>query len=279
MENILLAVDGTKLNMNTVDFACYIAKLTQSTLNCFLIENLAGENKPVLKQLYALPYVETITTTDIPENKERVKSCDQNIALFEEACTNRGVNHHVHIDKFARVKDVIAESRFADIIIVDPALSFNDEREAVPTKFVRDILAEAECPVLIAPYSFDGVKEILFTYDGSKSAAFAIKQFAHLFPSLKGNKITVLQVDEDKDEQTRENDKLKRLMRAHFSDVDYKHLQGKASDELFGYLLEKENVFVILGAYGRSTLSNLFKHSTADLLVKTVNLPFFIAHI
>jgi hypothetical protein len=33
-----------------------------------------------------------------------------------------------------------------------------------------------------------------------------------------------------------------------------------------------------MGAFGRSMLSDFFKHSTAELIVKTINLPVFIAH-
>jgi hypothetical protein len=46
----------------------------------------------------------------------------------------------------------------------------------------------------------------------------------------------------------------------------------------YRYLLEKKNVLVVTGAFGRSTLSDLFKHSTAELLVKTIDLPVFISH-
>jgi nucleotide-binding universal stress UspA family protein len=35
---------------------------------------------------------------------------------------------------------------------------------------------------------------------------------------------------------------------------------------------------VVMGAYGRNWLSGLFKPATAGLLLKTINLPFFITH-
>jgi nucleotide-binding universal stress UspA family protein len=34
----------------------------------------------------------------------------------------------------------------------------------------------------------------------------------------------------------------------------------------------------VMGAFGRSMLSGFFKHSTAELIIKTVNLPVFVAH-
>ncbi len=164
------------------------------------------------------------------------------------------------------------------MMIIDPETSFENKTESTPTRFTKEILAVAECPVIIAPYSFDGIKEIAFAYDGSKSAVFAIKEFVHLFPALSNHNLTVLQVSEQKIMPFKREDKIQELLSAHFSNISYQHLQGKPADELFGYLLNKKNVFVVMGAYGRGILSNLFSHSTADLVVKTINLPIFIAH-
>ncbi|HEX4850121.1 MAG TPA: universal stress protein [Puia sp.] len=278
MENILLALDGTHLDMNTIEFACYAATITHSKLTAIFVENLKGEERPRLKQLYALPYVETITAEDFPENEKKKASSQENERIFGEACTNRGVNYRIHRNRQSTVRDMIDESRFADMIIVNPATSFLDETESAPSQFVRDLLAGAECPVIISPYSFDGIDEILFAYDGSKSATFAFKQFVHLFPSLQSKKLTVLQVDKKSIQPFKEGEKISELLRAHFSSVRFEHLQGKPANELFGYLLGKQNLFVVMGAYGRGILSNLFAQSTADLVVKTINLPLFIAH-
>lgn len=278
MENILLVSDGNKFDLSIVDFACYIANLTRSRLTGVFIENIQGDEQPALKQLYALPYVETITASDLPENKQRIKSCEANEKLFAEACVNRSVNYQIHTNRKASVKDIIHESRFSDLIIIDPSTSFANETESTPSHFVKEVLAGAECPVVIAPFSFDAIEEIVFPYDGSKSSVFSIKQFAHIFPALKNKPTTVLQVDENEKLPGADAAEIKQLMATHFGKFKFEHLQGQAEDELFGYLLGKKNVFVVMGSYGRGLFSNLFKKSTADLLVKAINLPIFIAH-
>ena len=53
---------------------------------------------------------------------------------------------------------------------------------------------------------------------------------------------------------------------------------GAVADQLFGYLIEKKNAIVVMGAYGRSMLSRFFKPSQARLIIRTINLPIFIAH-
>jgi nucleotide-binding universal stress UspA family protein len=72
--------------------------------------------------------------------------------------------------------------------------------------------------------------------------------------------------------------KMKEWLSAHYEDVEFVVLKGDASDELFGYLLDRKNAIVVLGAYGRGILSRFLKPSHARLLLRTINLPIFIAH-
>jgi nucleotide-binding universal stress UspA family protein len=60
--------------------------------------------------------------------------------------------------------------------------------------------------------------------------------------------------------------------------VNYKSLYGRPKDELFGYLLEKEKVIVVMGAFGRTMVSTMISKSNAELILKVVNLPIFISH-
>jgi len=249
MEKILLGIEATKFNMSTLDFACYIAKLADSKLTGIFLDRQLQEEVPVMKSIHGMPYVETIVVDDLPGYEEHTPA-----------------------------REMITESRFADLVILDAETSFGELQEKVPTKFVKEVLAEAECPVVIAPLSFDGIDEIIFTYDGSRSSVFAIKQFTYLFPELADKRVTVLQVQEDEEVSVTERDKIGELLKMHYSGIGFHLLQGKASDELFGYLLGRKNVFVVMGSFGRGPISNLFKHSTAELLLKTVNLPVFIAH-
>ena len=251
MENILLVVNGGNHDTNTVDFACYIANLTHSKLTGVFVEMIEGEERPVLKQLYALPYIETITAKDLPENVEKIISFDANERIFLDACINRGVIAHIHPNRKLSTREIIQESRFADLIIVNPETSLGNEIEGIPSHFVREILANSECPVLLAPYTFDGLDEIVFSYDGSKSSVFAIREFAHLFPGLSDKKITVLQIEKTDTSSGIDSSEINELLKSHFSNIKFEHLQGEPNDQLFGWLLGKRNMIVVMGSYGR----------------------------
>jgi len=278
MENILLLTDAGKPDINTLDFGCYVANLTRSNLNLYFLQEFIGEERPALKQLFGMPYVESIYAADFPENKEKRNSYKDNERIFGEFCRNRGINFQVHHQKQPNIQQILKESRYADLIIVNPDTCLGAKLQDTPSSFVKQILAGSECPVLIAPYEFEGIDEILFTHDGSKSSVFAIKQFIHLLPQLNHMKITVLEIQEYGKELHKERNQLLALLNNHYDQISLVRLQGKASDELFGYLLGKQNIMVVMGAFGRGMLSNLFKASVADLVVRTINLPVFISH-
>jgi len=271
MKKVLVAIDARQVNTNAFDFACFIAKLTHSKLTGVFLEN-RSETPVLAEEALHLPhdgYIEAAPTGGVR---------DDDIRLFKTICETRGTNCSIHHDKGVPVAEIIKESRFADLLIADPELSFKEKKEAVPTGFIKEVLAKSECPVVIAPFSFSGIDEILFAYDGSPSSLFAIKQFTYLFPEFADKKIIVLQVSERKDEPIIEKDKIGELLQLQYSAIGFQQLYGNAGNELYAYLLGKKNVFVVMGAFGRSMLSGFFKHSTAELVVKTVDLPVFIAH-
>lgn len=275
MEKILLALDRQQINMNVVDFACYIAGLSRSELTIIFLQDEAhgpaSETRSEKRRVAA-------GQPTVLEKKEAIKPAADNSLLCESACQNRGIRVKIHQHEGNPLAELLSESRFADLLVVDPELSFSNRRASIPTSFIKDLLANSECPVAIAPYSFNGIDEIAFAYDGSASASFAMKQFSYLFPGLADLRLTILQVSEEKPAPLIEKKKLIEFLQMHYSSIGYRIFEGKASDELFKFLHDKKSLFVVMGAYGRRNLAALFRPSTADLLLKTVNLPIFIAH-
>jgi hypothetical protein len=278
MEKILLALDARNIHTNTVDFACYIANLTQSRLTGVFLENLLADDQPVLQETGPGASFQDRATATVPDQTQPPGSTEENIRSFRESCQCRSVSAFTHRDRGVPLEEMVEESRFADLVIIDPETSFSRKNEAVPGRFVKDILQETECPVITAPYSFESIDTIIFAYNGSPSSVFAIKQFTYLFPQLRQKKIIVVNVRFKEEAAIEQQYKMKEWLRQHYTDIEFKILTGDPSDELFGFLIEKKNSIVVMGAYGRSMLSRFLKPSHARLIVKTVNLPIFIAH-
>jgi nucleotide-binding universal stress UspA family protein len=261
-----------------VHFACNIATLTHSTLTGYFLTNFS-EEEPVVNMAFGMPYVETVVAKDLPGYAALLEKKEESIRLFEKACAVKGVRCQVQANntKFP-AQTIIEESRFADLVILQAATNFEISAEEAPTGFTKEVLAAAECPVIVAPLNLYDIDQIIFAYDGSRSAVFAIKQFTYLFPELADKKIIVLQVNDKEEMPVTEKDKLGQLLSKHYSSIGFQVLKGKPAVELFGYLFDKQNTMVVMGAYGRNWLSGLFKPATAGLLLKTINLPFFITH-
>jgi nucleotide-binding universal stress UspA family protein len=266
MEKILLAMQGSGQNTYAIDFACYLAKLTGSRLTGVFLEG-EEEDRAQSEAGAALRAAEPVTVADYLEEGRPADPGLRHVDRFR-----------VHRDRGVPLGAILRESRFTDLIVIDPETSFLRLEREFPGHFVRDVLLSAECPVVVSPYNFETLDKVIFTYNGSASAVYAIKQFTYLFPEFRARKAVVVSVRKVEGEAIEEQFKMKEWFSAHYTDVEFVVLKGDASDELFGYLLEKKDAMVVLGSYGRGVLSRFFKPSHAGLLMRTINLPFFIAH-
>lgn len=275
MERILLVINARSPDVLLIDFACRIANLAQTKLTGLFIENLYFEYIPV-DALEGPSYFKTVNKS---VNAAVVVDTDQSIRLFKEECSRKGIKPEVYVDKGEPIREIIFESRFADLLIIHPEPGFYNREEPLPSHFVREILSKAECPVLLAAEKFENIEEIVFCYDGSASAVFAIKQLTYLLPELHDRKAILLEVSsENHEEFTEAHIRMMNWLRSHYNSVYYHSLKGTVKDELFNYFFRRERLLVVIGAYGRSMLSGFFHKSSADVLIRTTTLPIFITH-
>ncbi|MFA6059118.1 MAG: universal stress protein [Taibaiella sp.] len=271
MKRILLALDQEKWNKDVVDFGCYLAKLSKSKVTGIFFQHPKDN------------LLETIIYKGNNHNRSDKLTASQplealSVKRFSEACICRDTSYSIREGHMATKEELIEETRFADLMVIDPALSLKHEIELSPTKVVKDIVQHAHCPVLLVPESFNEISEVIFTYDGSRSAVYAIKQFTYLFPQFINSKITVLEVNPDGTREIVEEQKSMEWMNTHYAHVNYAIPSGNPADKLIKYLLPRHNAIVIMGAYGRNFLSRIFKTSAAGSVTSTVTSPVFITH-
>lgn len=278
MEKILLVVIGAAPAANALEFACHLSGMSRSKLAGYFFESSQYATRPAMKTVYGMPYVETILSSDMPDYDVKRRKMQEHIRLFQSTCEQKGIPSSVHHMEEPVLEGLIAESRFADLIIVDAAASYNPDIKETPSPFISELLASAQCPVIIAPSVNTVVDEVVFCYDGSPSALFAMKQFTYLLPELTETRGTIVQVKKKDELPAEEKRKATAWLSRHFSYSDYVTLEGKPEDELITYLLKKKHCMVVMGAYGRNMVSRFFRHSHADLLIKTLAYPLFITH-
>lgn len=274
MQKLLVVINGRQCQPSTVSFACHIAAITQSKLTGMFVENLYGkeDNSDADEEAHGQTAVATAMGKVVRNDTKEA------ITLFSKECTSHRLTAEIVISKGEPIQSVLRASRFADFMIVDPAVNFYGDIEQLPSHFTKEILAHSECPVLLAPEKPLHIEEIVFCYDGNASSVFAFKQFACLFAGLKNTKTLLLEVKSAAGDPADTSSEVLNWLQTHYGTVDYKILEGDAKDKLFAYFFKQENKLVVMGSYGRSALSNFFRRSAADILIRAVDLPIFIAH-
>jgi len=278
MEKILLAIDSQHMDANAIRFACFLSRLTRSRLTGIFLDDLIVEEEVVIRQTGGVPVIESVSIQEAPENDDQLTAKVENITRFKEITEEEGIQAFVHLNKGVPANEIIAESRFADILIVDAATSFSGIEEGTPTRFVKDILQEAECPVIISPDNFNGIDNIVFCYDGGKSSIFAMKQFSYLFPELRNTRAKVIDMNGADEFSEEARVAVTNWLKYHYSDVEPVTLEEDATTAFFDYLRKKRNDLVVMGAYGKGLLASFFGNGTEEESAGTTSLPIFIAH-
>jgi nucleotide-binding universal stress UspA family protein len=279
MKKILLILDSQNLNIDTVNFACDIARLTNSALTGVFVGEpvIIVAEEIIINQPESISYVKSVSISELSHDAEKAYYREQNIRIFRDIAKEAGIESIVRKGKGVPAKKVFAESRFADLLIVDAGTSFADADKNLPTLFIKDLLQQVWCPVLIAPADFEEINNIIFIYDRSKSSVFAIKQFTYLFPEFRTQKAKVFYINKD---PLAEEDKLlvTNWLQYHYADVEFIAPGRNATESPSHYLLKKKNDFVVMGGYGHGLLSSFFPDNSNEVALRVSSLPIFISH-
>ena len=201
MEKIMIAMDNGLIHENTVRFACYLAKLTNSGLTGIFLEDLVISDTVFVQESAGQVTIRESVILDDP-SEDMDEQLEENMEVFDMITSQEGVEAVMDLEEGIPAVELLDKTRFADLLVLDARTSFSAYYEGAPTRFVRDMLKDVECPVVIAPEQFSGIDNILFCYHKSKSFVFAIKQFLYLFPTLKGKHAKIVFINEqDKPDQ------------------------------------------------------------------------------
>jgi hypothetical protein len=202
------------------------------------------------------------------------------ISNFEKVFREANIRYQIFNDFRLTSHELIKQTTYADLLILSYQIFFNHVTRKPDTSMLYQILKKSRCPVLIVPEDMYKTNNIILTYDGKESSVFAIRAFSNLFASSVKNKIvTNLTVTPSLDEEIKNEKYLMELVKQHFNNVGMQLLTGtNTSREILNFAENVENPLVIMGAYGRSTISNLIIPSVARRIIENRKIPLFIAH-
>jgi nucleotide-binding universal stress UspA family protein len=187
---------------------------------------------------------------------------------------------NVHHDQQIAAQELLHETIYADLLFVNKNEKFVHHEEKIPSRFLKDILSHAQCPVFITPDTYNKTEKIIFLFDGQPDSIYAFKMFNYLFSTLHDLPLEVLMVKGMEDNLHLPDHKLlKEFLKRHFKSSIYTILKGVPEIEIVSHLQkEKKNFITVLGAYRRTMVSRWFQSSLADALLKHFDMPLLIAH-
>jgi nucleotide-binding universal stress UspA family protein len=277
MKKILAAFDGLDYSESTQAYALDIARQHQAHLVGVFLEDITRHSYSVSEVTH---YEGNFNEHIQHLNQEDKTDQEQAVHRFEAACQKEGIPFSIHRDRSIAIQELLHESIYADLLIIDTKETLSRTEEIPPTRFIRDLLSEVQCPVLIVPSTFQPASNVVMLFDGEPSSVFAVKMFSYVLASSEFKEIEVLSVRPEKDAlHLPDNRLMKEFMKRHFPQAGFVVLNGPAEAGIVDFLSGKpKDTLVVLGAYRRSRMSRMFRPSMADVLMNQLQLPLFIAH-
>jgi nucleotide-binding universal stress UspA family protein len=277
MNKIIAAFDGLRFSESTLQYAIYMAKHYSAQLTGVFLRESTSLGYAVYTMLEEESLLgENIFTEIEKEDKIAIGKAIEN---FETACQKANLRYTIHSDNQKASGELLNETLFADLMIIDASESFSYLGGNAPSSFIKNILHETHCPVLLVPRNFSPIEKLALLYDGNAPSLFAIKMLSYVMPGLAKLQTKVIYATKSRPPHHLPHDKFMReWMQSHFSSVTYQVLPGDTEDIISIVAKESERTLVVAGSYHRSTISMWLNQSLADPLLRKIKAPIFIAH-
>jgi nucleotide-binding universal stress UspA family protein len=278
MKKFIVAIDGLKYSRDAIDYAVHLSKQANAHLVGVFLDDFTYHSYKIYELVG--DEVEDLMRRRIALEEKDERTRQQSVDHFEETCHKAGLEYTIHHDRNTALQELLHESIYADLLIIDGKETLTHYSENLPTRFIRDLLSQVQCPVLVVPGKYVAPGKIVMLYDGSPTAVYAVRMFSYVLSALKHLEAEVLFVKKESGgNHLPDNRLMKEFMKRHFPKATYTVLKGDTEALILKHLAtSEENVLVVSGAYERGMVSRWFKPSIADALMKNLQFPLFIAH-
>lgn len=277
MKKIIAAVNALHFTKQELESFQFIAKELNGQVTVVFLEDVAVQGLQLANaytDMYTMDYAQMAAEAREQTDQLRI----ENLEKFNRICSGNALDFKLHEAKGTPIEEVIKESRFADLLLINNSTSFSLLRNSNPPAFVKDVLVRAQCPVMVLPEKIHPIKELVFSYNGTFSSMYAIRQLTQLFGGFSDILANVVYVAEDDNKVIPSEKLVREYLEQHYEEVRFTVLKGNPTAEFLALLLHRHDCIVTYGAYGRSKLSRFFHHSDAESVLRAVNIPVFITH-
>lgn len=279
MEKIIVAIDGLNYKPSVAEFAIsFTLRMHSHLVGIFLHDATYHSYK-----IYDTDTGRLMSTEDIEKGEARDQQLRKEaIQQFKDACMLHKIPHTVREDKGTALPELIRESLYADLLIINSGEQFNQYPTSRPSTFIRELLEAVQCPVILAPDEAYPVHKAVLLYDGSPASVYAIRRFCDQAPKYTTTPFAVEVLSVKKPGESlhlKDNKLIREYLKRHFPKAVFTAVNGDVRLKIPA-LLKKDDpgTIIVLGAYQRGMISRWFRPSMADVLLSTLSLPLFIAH-
>lgn len=274
MKKIITVFDGSSYAKGPMDFVAEINNINPVTVTgIFLspVDYSALWSNPLVPGTHVPAHV-LPSATELSD-----KLLEENMIRFEQDCIKQGISFRVHDDTQGSVfEELKKESRYADLMVLSSEIFYSEFGEQ-PNSYMKEVLHNSECPVLLMPEKFKLPQNLVLSYDGSESSVYAIRQFAYILPELcRTETILVSAGEEGRD--ISDLSYIEELAARHFPNLTLQMLEKDASIYFRHWLADKPSPMLVAGSYGRSSFSQIFKKSFVNDIIREHLSPVFLTH-
>jgi len=276
MIKVTAAFDGLNFAASTMEHAIKICKNTNGFVSGVFLDDFVYHSYRLADVINSKGAIsdDLVEQHNAKDEQCRLAAMD----TFRKGCEDAGILYSIRRDRGVALQDLLRESVFSNLVVLEKEIDFNIFKDVVPSLFLKDFLSDIMSPVLIVPKKFKPITKYLLLYNGKPAAIHSLKMFNYVIPFEKGASLDVLTIKSSSDEQELQDNLFEELTSCYQLKIQQLTLCGELEDTLSKYLKnEKEEVLIILGSYQRGRVSMWFKHSLADHLLRNFDFPIFMS--
>jgi len=209
------------------------------------------------------------------------KLADDWVALFERRCRSAGVPARSLEIVGRPAESILTEMEAHHLTVIGRDANFRFETEEHDNRTVNAILHKARRPVLLVPETteLELGDTVLVAYDGSNAAKRAITSFA-ASGIAQGRAVHVATVDDDGVVAREMSERAVAMLRSANVPATAHNIVSELSniDALFKLARGLGAGLMVMGAFTRGRLRELFSGSVTRGLVEQTEIPLYLQH-
>lgn len=271
---ILVCLDGSSYSQAAVEYATQIALGHKASLTGIGVIDLPGIQRSRGAAAIGPIHNRAADQQHLEETREMVSGV---LRDFGQTCQEKGIHHSIHSEMGSPFREIIEESKFHDFIIIGQKTFFRYNVRHEPGNTLDRILHNGLTGVLAVPDSVRQIKKVLVAYDNSVQVTKAIQMFLllHIWNQCD---VTLLNVNNSASRSIQLLGRLGDYFKRYGVQTEKVHLRGRADEAILSYIREHEVDLLVMGAYGKRSVSEFVFGSVTKSLVAQAGIPLFIYH-